>query len=46
VLSPDVPKVVMQNLRGNVEAFLAEHKLTLNDIKAMERTLEAKGKKS
>jgi len=34
VLSPDVPKVVMQNLRGNVEAFLAEHKLTLNDIQS------------
>ena len=32
VLSPDVPKVVLQNLRGNVESFLGEHKLTLNDI--------------
>jgi len=32
VLSPDVPKVVIQNLRGNVESFLAEHKLTLSDI--------------
>ena len=32
VLSPDVPKVVMQNLRGNVDAFLAEHSLSLADI--------------
>jgi len=32
VLSPDVPKVVLQNLRGNVDAFLAEHSLTLADI--------------
>ena len=32
VLSPDVPKVVMQNLRGNVDAFLAEHSLTLANI--------------
>jgi alkylresorcinol/alkylpyrone synthase len=32
VLSPDVPKVVLENLRGNVDAFLAEHSLTLADI--------------
>ena len=32
VLSPDVPKVVLQNLRGNVDAFLAEHSLTLANI--------------
>ena len=32
VLSPDVPKVVLQNLRGNVDAFLAEQSLTLADI--------------
>jgi alkylresorcinol/alkylpyrone synthase len=32
VLSPDVPKVVMQNLRGNVESFLAENGLGLADI--------------
>jgi len=34
VLSPDVPKVVMENLRGNVEGFLAEHKLNLSDIQS------------
>jgi alkylresorcinol/alkylpyrone synthase len=32
VLSPDVPKVVMENLRGDVDKFLAENKLTLADI--------------
>jgi len=32
VLSPDVPKVVLKNLRGNADAFLAEHSLTLADI--------------
>jgi alkylresorcinol/alkylpyrone synthase len=32
VLSPDVPKVVLENLRGNADVFLAEHNLTLNDI--------------
>src|SRR6185312_2815025 len=32
VLSPDVPKVVLKNLRGNADAFLAEHGLALNDI--------------
>lgn len=32
VLSPDVPKVVLENLRGDVESFLAEHSLTLADI--------------
>lgn len=32
VLSPDVPKVVMENLRGNVETFLAQNNLTLADI--------------
>lgn len=34
VLSPDVPKVVLQNLRGNVESFLAEQNLTMADIKS------------
>jgi alkylresorcinol/alkylpyrone synthase len=33
VLSPDVPKVVLENLRGDVDSFLAENKLTLADIK-------------
>ena len=32
VLSPDVPKVVLENLRGDVDSFLAEHSLTLADI--------------
>ena len=34
VLSPDVPKVVLQNLRGNVESFLAEQNLSLADIRS------------
>ena len=32
VLSPDVPKVVLENLKGDVDSFLAEHSLTLADI--------------
>jgi alkylresorcinol/alkylpyrone synthase len=32
VLSPDVPKVVLENLKGDVDSFLACHKLTLADI--------------
>jgi alkylresorcinol/alkylpyrone synthase len=32
VLSPDVPRVVEENLLRNVEDFLAENKLTRNDI--------------
>jgi len=32
VLSPDVPKVVTENLRGNVESFLAENGLALGDV--------------
>jgi alkylresorcinol/alkylpyrone synthase len=32
VLSPDVPKVVIENLRGDVESFLAENNLALPDI--------------
>ncbi|GGG69825.1 type III polyketide synthase [Edaphobacter dinghuensis] len=32
VLSPDVPKVVNEHLRGNVESFLADNNLTLDDI--------------
>lgn len=32
VLSPDVPKVVLENVRGDVESFLAGHSLTLADI--------------
>ena len=32
VLSPDVPKVVNEHLRGNVESFLADNGLTLDDI--------------
>lgn len=32
VLSPDVPKVVMENLRGDVDRFLADHNLSLSDI--------------
>ena len=34
VLSPDVPKVVLQNLRGNVESFLAEQNLSLGEIRS------------
>ena len=34
VLSPDVPKVVLDNLRGDVVSFLAEQNLTLADIKS------------
>ncbi len=33
VLSPDVPKVVLENVRGDVDSFLAEQSLTLADIK-------------
>jgi len=32
VLSPDVPKVVLENLRGDVDSFLAGNSLTLRDI--------------
>jgi len=32
VLSPDVPKVVLENLRGDVDSFLASQNLTLADI--------------
>src|SRR5271154_2324434 len=32
ILSPEVPKVVNEHLRGNVETFLAENGLTLDDI--------------
>jgi alkylresorcinol/alkylpyrone synthase len=32
VLSPDVPKVVTDNLRGDVESFLAENKIALSDV--------------
>jgi alkylresorcinol/alkylpyrone synthase len=32
VLSPEVPKVVEENLRGDVEGFLASQNLTLSDI--------------
>jgi alkylresorcinol/alkylpyrone synthase len=32
VLSPDVPKVVMENLREDVESFLAENRIGLADI--------------
>lgn len=34
VLSPDVPKVVLENLKGDVEAFLASQNLTQSDIKS------------
>ena len=34
VLSPDVPKVVEENLRGDVEGFLAQQNLTLSDIQS------------
>jgi len=33
VLSPDVPKVVLENLRGDADSFLASQNLTLADIK-------------
>ncbi len=32
VLSPEVPKVVTEHLRGDVEAFLTDNKLTQEDI--------------
>ena len=32
VLSPDVPKVVNEHLRGNVESFLTDNDLSLDDI--------------
>jgi alkylresorcinol/alkylpyrone synthase len=32
VLSPDVPKVVIENLRGDVESFLAENGIALSDV--------------
>ena len=32
VLSPDVPKIVHEHLRGNVELFLADNGLALGDI--------------
>ena len=32
VLSPDVPKVVIENLRGDVDSFLAENQIALADI--------------
>jgi alkylresorcinol/alkylpyrone synthase len=32
VLSPDVPKVVHQHLKGNVESFLSDNGLTMDDI--------------
>ena len=32
VLSPDVPKVVIENLRGDVDTFLAENHLAQSDI--------------
>ncbi len=34
VLSPDVPKVVLVNLRGDVDSFLESQSLTLADIKS------------
>ncbi len=34
VLSPDVPKVVLENLRGDVDSFLASQNLTLPDIQS------------
>ena len=34
VLSPDVPKVVLENLRGDVDSFLTSHNLTLADIQS------------
>jgi alkylresorcinol/alkylpyrone synthase len=35
VLSPDVPRVVEQNLRHDVEAFLADQNLSLSDISSV-----------
>jgi alkylresorcinol/alkylpyrone synthase len=32
VLSPDVPKVVIENLRGDVESFLSENGIGLDDV--------------
>jgi alkylresorcinol/alkylpyrone synthase len=32
VLSPDVPKVVLENLRGDVDSFLAENGIALGDV--------------
>jgi alkylresorcinol/alkylpyrone synthase len=32
VLSPDVPKIVIENLRGDVDSFLAENGIDLGDI--------------
>jgi alkylresorcinol/alkylpyrone synthase len=32
VLSPDVPKIVREHLRGNVESFLSDNNLTMDDI--------------
>ena len=32
VLSPDVPKIVIENLRGDVDSFLADNGLALGDI--------------
>lgn len=32
VLSPDVPKIVLENLKGDVDSFLAAQNLTLADI--------------
>jgi alkylresorcinol/alkylpyrone synthase len=32
VLSPDVPKVVIDNLRGDVDSFLGENHLNLSEI--------------
>jgi alkylresorcinol/alkylpyrone synthase len=32
VLSPDVPKVVIENLRGDVDSFLAENKIAQSDV--------------
>jgi alkylresorcinol/alkylpyrone synthase len=53
VLSPDVPKVIVDNLGRNVDDFLAAHNLTRNDIgswimhtggpKVLEATQEALG---
>jgi alkylresorcinol/alkylpyrone synthase len=34
VLSPDVPKIVLDNLRGDVDSFLTAQNLTLADIKS------------
>lgn len=34
VLSPNVPQVVHQNIRADVDAFLAEHHLELRDIQS------------